>query len=99
MFIKDDKTGEQVDHYNYSVVEYLFRIIDSPYDYWDLEISQRVRTEEIYKNVRRNDLCPCASNRKFKNCCGNKLGQRYPHYEFKVRRPPANLDVPAQVWV
>jgi hypothetical protein len=98
MFIKDDKTGEQVDHYNYSVVNYLFELIDSPYEYWNLEISQKVRTEEIYKNVRRNDLCLCNSKKKFKNCCGNKIGERYPHYEFKLLRPPANRDIPTQVW-
>lgn len=25
--------------------------------------------EEIYKNIGRNDLCPCGSGKKYKNCC------------------------------
>ncbi|XCY67577.1 SEC-C metal-binding domain-containing protein [Streptococcus iniae] len=25
-----------------------------------------------FSNVKRNDLCPCGSGKKFKNCCGKK---------------------------
>lgn len=89
-FLKNDKTGEQQDHYNYDIVEYLFDKVSTPYEWWDLEISQRTRTEEVYPNTGRNDLCPCGSNKKYKKCCGNKIGEKYPHYDFRFLQSTVN---------
>ena len=37
------------------------------------ETSSTQSTNNIsYKNVGRNDLCPCGSGKKYKNCCLNK---------------------------
>ncbi|OZM56868.1 hypothetical protein CIB95_08845 [Lottiidibacillus patelloidae] len=27
---------------------------------------------DSYSKVRRNDPCPCGSNKKYKKCCGKK---------------------------
>lgn len=89
MFLKDEKTGEQTDQYNYDTVDYLFDHITEPYEYWDLEVSQRTTTKEDYGNVGRNDPCLCGSGKKFKKCCGLNIGKKYPHYEFIVRNPSA----------
>jgi hypothetical protein len=89
MFLKDEKTDEQVDHYNYETMDYLFEHIKSPYDYWDLEVSQREISKKDYGDVGRNDTCPCKSGKKFKNCCDKKIGEKYPHYEFILANPNA----------
>ncbi|MBN2730634.1 MAG: SEC-C domain-containing protein [Bacteroidales bacterium] len=86
-FLVDENTGEQIDQYNYDDIDYLFSIINNPYEQWDLEVSQQVVTKNDYGNIDRNDLCPCGSNKKFKNCCGLNIGKKYPHYEFIVNNP------------
>lgn len=87
MFLKDEKTNEQVDHYNYDIVDYLFECITSPYELWDLEISQREIKAEDYGKIGRNEPCPCHSTKKFKNCCLRKVGTKYAHYEFLLTNP------------
>ena len=44
---------------------------DEPEDITDLEIllnPPKTRTAE--KKIGRNELCPCGSGKKYKNCCG-----------------------------
>lgn len=36
------------------------------------KVSGGVNDNENFKNVGRNDLCPCGSGKKYKNCCLNK---------------------------
>lgn len=86
-FLTDEKTGKQIDQYNYQTIEYLFRHIHSPYEIWDLEVSERQVKKSDYGNIGRNDKCTCNSGKKFKKCCGLKIGEKYPHYEFIVINP------------
>lgn len=87
MFMTDEKTGEQIDQYNYDTIDYLFDHIEEPYENWDLEVTQRVVTKEEYGNIERNKPCICGSGKKFKKCCGLNIGKKYPHYEFIVCNP------------
>jgi len=87
MFMTDEKTGEQTDHYNYDTVDYLYQHIEEPYEFWDLEVTQRVVSKEDYGNIGRNEPCVCGSGKKFKKCCGLHIGEKYPHYEFIVLNP------------
>lgn len=87
MFMTDEKTGEQIDQYNYYTIDYLFEHIDEPYEYWDLEVSQRTIAKEDYGDIGRNEPCACGSGKKFKKCCELNIGEKYPHYEFIVRNP------------
>ena len=87
MFLKDEKTGEHKDQYNYDTVDYLFDHMTEPYENWDLEVSQRITTKEDYGDIGRNAPCLCGSGKKFKKCCGLNIGKKYPHYEFIVRNP------------
>lgn len=53
-------------------------------DEWNLVLSEETQNEikkdfnnsktfkNIEKKVKRNDLCPCGSGKKYKNCCMNK---------------------------
>lgn len=87
MFLTDEKTNEQIDQYNYDTIDYLFDLIISPYEQWDLEVSQREITNKAFGKIGRNDLCSCNSGAKFKNCCLKKIGEKYPHYEFILKNP------------
>ena len=59
MFLKDEKTDEQIDHYNYDTIDYLFDHVNSPYEFWDLEVSQLEIKKTDFGNIGRNDLCSC----------------------------------------
>jgi hypothetical protein len=87
MFIKDSKTDEQTDQYNYETIDYLFELIELPYEFWDLEVSECETRKEDYGSVGRNEPCPCKSGLKFKKCCMKNIGKKYPHYEFIVLNP------------
>ncbi len=40
---------------------------DNQWRYVDGEI----KNHSVIKSIKRNDLCPCQSNKKFKRCCGS----------------------------
>ena len=87
MFSNDENTDEQIDRYNYDTIDYLFDLINSPYEIWNLEVSQREIQKEDYGTIERNNLCTCNSGKKFKKCCMTKIGEKYPHYEFILNNP------------
>ncbi|MTD71557.1 SEC-C metal-binding domain-containing protein [Flavobacterium sp. LC2016-13] len=87
MFITDSSTGEQVDHYSYDIIDYLFDHLSSPYEFWDLRVLQKEIRQEDFKDVNQDDRCTCNSGLKFKECCQTKIGEKYPHYEFSVKNP------------
>lgn len=58
--------------YNYFLLENLIQYLDSPFEKWDYEIQWLdwdYKKDESYKNIGRNDICPCGSEKKFKKCC------------------------------
>ncbi len=77
---RTDNDGD--DNLNYKAVDFLFKQVESPYQHWDLEVSQREHTKEDYGNIGRNDLCSCGSQKKFKKCCSVYVGKKYPHYSI-----------------
>lgn len=87
MFKTDSSTGEQLDHYSYDIIDYLFKNLTSPYEFWDLRVFQLEIKEEDFKDLNEKDNCNCNSGLKFKDCCNNKIGEKYPHYEFLVQNP------------
>lgn len=52
--------------YNYGMLETLMPEINSPYDEFHIETVKIKKPN--YKNVGRNDLCPCGSGKKYKKC-------------------------------
>jgi hypothetical protein len=53
--------------YNYAPLEQLMNVITDPFTLWNVDELQVVNPE--YKNIGRNDLCPCGSGKKYKKCC------------------------------
>jgi hypothetical protein len=81
-FAKDEKTGEEFDHYDYSTVRYLFEKLTTPFDRWSFKKSRRlVRNYEIQKQSR-NEKCICGSGKKYKKCCIDKERLEIPHIQF-----------------
>lgn len=63
LFLKDKESGEQIDQYNYDAIDYLFEQISTPYELWDLEVSQRVSKKEEYVKLGRNAPSPSNSGK------------------------------------
>lgn len=70
---------EGKDEYNYEAIKYIVNKVTSPWDTWDFEKSKRLIPK--YKNVGRNELCPCGSIMKYKKCCLRKK-REIDHIEF-----------------
>jgi hypothetical protein len=89
LFLGDDKTGKQQDHYNYALVEYPIKALRKPFDPWDVERTSRRQPHSRYRDVGRNDPCPCDSGKKYKKCCLSETGVLRPHfqYTFEVWHP------------
>lgn len=87
-FTSDPETGEKVDHYDYSLVQYVTRGLREPFDEWDSRWTQRRQPHSRYKHVGRNEACPCESNKKYKKCCLNESGVLRPHVEITFSIPP-----------
>ena len=70
--------------YNYQVIEFLMNNLKSPYDLWEVEKIKVIRPN--YKNIGRNDICPCGSGKKYKKCCMGTSSEMMDHFVFDLPR-------------
>lgn len=83
-FATDPKTGKKKDQYNYAFLEYLMKGLKTPFDSWDVEFTNKTHPHSMFKNIGRNDKCPCNSGKKYKICCLPKAGVTMPHCKFSL---------------
>jgi len=88
-FLKDPKSGQHRDHYNYALVRYLIERLNGPFDSWDVHWTKKRQPHSRYGHVGRNEKCPCESGKKYKNCCLREPGVLRPHCEFIFSVQPA----------
>lgn len=81
-FMKDVETDEQIDQYNYQLIEYLLEHYNDDIYGWDIHYTTKKYSIDYFKETKRNDKCPCGSGKKFKNCCLPKKVVEMPHVEF-----------------
>lgn len=68
----------------YQSLEFLIPQLPNEYVAWDYNIIQGYKPHAEYK-IGRNDLCPCHSGKKYKNCCmNNPKGVKCDHYKFII---------------
>ena len=72
---------------NFMPVRCLFRALRSPWDAWSVSREERRVHHPLFKNLARNDPCPCASGKKYKHCCVTSETV-FPHFEFALEYPP-----------
>ena len=70
---------EDGDDYNYEAIKYIVKKVSSPWNAWDYEKLKKIIPK--YKNIGRNEICPCGSGMKYKKCCLRKK-QEINHIEF-----------------
>jgi len=87
VFAEDPVTGKR-DHYNYGLVKYAVQALWRPFDEWDAKWTKRREPHAYFRDVGRNDPCPCESKKKYKKCCLRHEGVLRPHVEFTFSVPP-----------
>jgi hypothetical protein len=87
-FMTDPKTGQQIDHYDYSAVAYVVQALENPFDGWTMTRTTARHPHSRYGHVGRNDPCPCESGKKYKRCCLPESGVIRPHIEIDFQVPP-----------
>lgn len=87
-FLRSSDTDEQVDHYNYSAVNYVIRGLRKPFHEWAVRRTHIRHPHSMYRNLGRNDPCPCESGEKYKHCCMRENGILRPHMEITFSVPP-----------
>lgn len=53
--------------YNYEAIEMLLEHITSPYMLWNIREIKKLKKE--FRDIGRNERCPCGSGKKYKHCC------------------------------
>lgn len=87
-FTRDEETGEQVDHYDYSLVEYVASCISGPFSDWNVKWSTKRHPHSHFSEVRPEDSCPCESEQSYQNCCLKKSGVLRPHLDLILYESP-----------
>lgn len=72
--------------YNYEMLEKLIDMLNNPYVRWN--ITEYKELVDEYKEIGRNDKCPCGSGSKYKKCCiGKKMLRTNYHITIVDDRP------------
>lgn len=68
--------------YEYGMLEALIAEIDDPYDEFYIETVQELKPE--YKNICREDPCPCGSGKKYKRCHLGTKDELMNHHKVHI---------------
>ena len=89
----NDETSHQ-----FIMLKYVADELLSPWDVWRYDKEARRSHHPAFKNVGRDDLCPCGSDLKYRRCCIEKeTVPDFPHFQFtffgKTRGQFPNLQI------
>ncbi len=87
-FFKDPKTGEQVDHYDYTMVSYVIKGLRNPFDSWSAQWTKARHPHSRFKHVAPRESCPCESGATYEMCCLKESGVLRPHLQVEFTTPP-----------
>jgi SEC-C motif len=87
MFPVDVTTGKQVD-YEYPLVEYVAKCLNSPYHAWGCRWRKQRHPHEHFQDIPPSSPCPCDSGINYELCCLRESGVLRPHYDFIFAVPP-----------
>ena len=73
--------------FDYKLLDSFAKRIDSPYRIWTIKCSKYKK--DVFKNVNRNDLCPCGTGKKYKRCCYGTNNEFYNNTDIIFINPPA----------
>ncbi|MBI5073094.1 SEC-C domain-containing protein [Candidatus Woesearchaeota archaeon] len=80
VFMNCDK--ENIENTPFKLIHTLIKSLDKPYHFFELKLTKRTLPRQYYGSWSENSLCPCGSEKPFKECCSNKEFIENPHYEI-----------------
>jgi hypothetical protein len=81
--------------YNYRGLEQLMKVLKNPYEKWKIETIKEKKEE--FKQINRNDFCPCGSGLKYNKCClvtGNNL---FDHHQIIFLERTSEINSPLEI--
>lgn len=89
LFLKEEGDPEgEVDHYNYTLVNYVISALREPFDKWDVKWTKTRHPHSLYSHVPVGDPCPCGSGTPYRKCCLPTPGVLRPHVQVLLAVPP-----------
>jgi hypothetical protein len=83
---------QTVDHYDYSIVQFLIERLSSPFDRWTFERTKAYHPHELFREDSPTGPCPCNSGETYENCCLRRPGVIRPHIQISFENAsPAEL--------
>lgn len=82
-FLKDEESGKESDHYDYSTVGYVAERLNSPFEDWQPRWTKKMFGRNEFNNLSKEDMCPCNSKKPFGECCYDKQSILLPHLEVE----------------
>jgi hypothetical protein len=98
LFLNDSETGKEVDHYNYTLVNYVVTGLAHPFDEWEIQKTKIRHPHSLFSHVNPNEKCPCESGKSYKKCCLKEpSGVLRPHMNVVFHSKP-NVELPQIVY-
>jgi len=75
--------------------------LDNPFETWGYDIEELEwdhKNDPLYRNLGRNDKCPCGSGKKFKKCCMVEKKEGSKHYKFWGESEKFKKQIPLTVF-
>lgn len=72
---------------DYSQLKYILDQLHTPYDTWSRHLTKKSFPRDKFKNISKNDKCPCQSGLDFYYCCQNKKEIVIPHVQIEFHQP------------
>jgi hypothetical protein len=83
------ENGQQVDQYDYSMVKFVADRLGSPLDDWHAEWTEAYHPHSLFSDYPCEEECPCASGRRYIDCCLTKAGVVRPHLQIAFEKTPS----------
>ncbi|EKS8361261.1 SEC-C domain-containing protein [Bacillus cereus] len=82
MELSDDNRTEAE---KFQLLNYFITHNKHPLKIFSVNESEKYFYNDKYENIKRNDICPCGSNKKFKVCCGTSKYNKGSHYNLNFK--------------
>jgi hypothetical protein len=80
-----DCNKENIENTPFKLIHTLITSLEKPYHFFELVLTKRTLPRSYYDSWSKNSLCPCGSEKPFKDCCSKKQVIENPHYEIKSK--------------
>lgn len=93
-----DENGEKYDQYDYTFADQVINTLNSPFQWWDYEWTEKEVPHYLYESLDESEACPCESGISYSKCCRKREGVIRPRLQVYLREP-LPVDKPSEVFI